>query len=179
MEQRTAKVIIGTAGGTAAKNSRTYKLALPTTWVEKMGISQTQRELELSFDGETITLSRRLSGQDFAEQKRASGHDVRILHFYNNSVLCSTLYADFTEQTLIVENEEVSFLKTAFGNNLHPTWEDFQQFLEERCIPRQRAGLREYLEALDLEEYDPLAMIEKTEGRMAEDQQRLTIEVLE
>lgn len=59
-----------------------------------------------------------------------------------------------------------------------PNWEDFQRFLEDRCIPRQRAGLREYLETLGLDEYDPLAIIEKTGGRMAEDQQWLTIEVL-
>jgi hypothetical protein len=31
---------------------------------------------------------------------------------------------------------------------------------------------------LGLDEYDPLAIIEKTGGRMAEDQQWLTIEVL-
>ena len=55
---------------------------------------------------------------------------------------------------------------------------DLADFLAERCIPRQRAGLREYLEALGLDEYDPFAIIEKTGGRMAEDQQWLTIEVL-
>ena len=40
-----------------------------------------------------------------------------------------------------------------------PDWKDFQNFLAECCIPRQRAGLREYLEALGLAEYDPLAII--------------------
>ena len=93
-------------------------------------------------------------------------------------MLCSTIYADFTAQTVVVENQPVPPIKTAFGNNLLPAWEDFQRFLEERCIPRQRAGLREYLEALGLEEYDPLAIIEKTGGRMAEDQQWLAIEVI-
>ena len=77
-----------------------------------------------------------------------------------------------------MENQAVPLVKTAFGNNQLPTWEDFQRFLEERCIPRRRAGLREYLEALGLEEYDPLAIIEKIGGRMAEDQQWLTMEVL-
>ena len=78
----------------------------------------------------------------------------------------------------MAENQAVSPIKTAFGNNPFPSWKDFQRFLEERCIPRQRAGLREYLEALGLDGYDPLAMIEKTGGRMAEDQQWLAIEVL-
>ena len=66
-------------------------------------------------------------------------------------------------------------VKTAFGNNPHPTWDDFQAFLEERCIPRQRAGLREYLEAIGVAEYDPLQIIQKTKGRMAEDQQWLEV----
>ena len=59
-----------------------------------------------------------------------------------------------------------------------PTWDDFQNFLEERCIPRARAGLREYLEALGLDEYDPLEIIKKTSGRMAEDQQWIEIKVI-
>lgn len=178
MEHRTAKVNISTAGGTAAKNSRTCKVTLPTTWLEEMGITEQQRQLELTFDGTTITLSRRHSGPDFAEQRKALGHEVRILRFYDRDDLCSTIYADFTAQTLTVENQAVPTIKTAFGNNLLPNWGDFQRFLEERCIPRQRAGLREYLETLGLDEYNPLAIIEKTSGRMAEDQQWLTIEVL-
>lgn len=77
-----------------------------------------------------------------------------------------------------MENQPVPPVKTAFGNNLLPAWGDFQRFLEERCIPRQQTGLREYLEALGLKERDPLAIAEKTGGRMAEDRQRLTIGAL-
>ena len=116
------------------------------------------------------------NGPDFAAQWRSLGHDVRILRFYDGEQLCSSIYADLTKQRIMVENQAVALVKTAFGNNVQPDWADFQDFLSERCIPRQRAGLREYLEALGLEEYDPLAIIEKTGGRMAEDQQWLTIE---
>ena len=116
------------------------------------------------------------NGPDFAAQWRSLGHDVRILRFYDGEQLCSSIYADLTKQRIMVENQAVALVKTAFGNNVQPDWADFQGFLSERCIPRQRAGLREYLEALGLEEYVPLAIIEKTGGRMAEDQQWLTIE---
>ena len=118
------------------------------------------------------------NGPDFAAQWRSLGHDVRILRFYDGEQLCSSIYADLTKQRIMVENQAVALVKTAFGNNVQPDWADFQDFLSERCIPRQRAGLREYLGALGLEEYDPLAIIEKTGGRMAEDQQWLTIEEL-
>lgn len=178
MERRTAKINISSAGGTAASGSKTCKVTLPTAWMEVMGVAAERRELELAFDGTKITLSRRLDGPELAKQKLALGHEVRILRLYDGNELCSTIYTDFTEQTVAVENQAVPLIKTAFGNNPFPTWEDFQRFLAERCVPRQRAGLREYLEVLGLEEYDPLSMIEKTGGRMAEDQQWLTIEVL-
>lgn len=178
MERRTARINIGTAGGTASKGAKTCKITLPTRWLETLGVTEEQRELELSFDGTRIILSLRSSGPDFAEQQRRYGHDVRILRFYDGKDLCSSIYADWTSQTVVVENQTVSPVKTAFGNNLLPTWEDFQHFLAERCIPPQRAGLREYLETLGLNGYDPLDIIEKTGGRMAEDQQWLTIEVL-
>lgn len=178
MERRTARVNISRAGGTAANGAKTCKVTLPTTWLETMGITEEQRELELTFNGAAITLSRRSSGSEFAEQQRVLGHEVQILRFYDSDTLCSTIYADFTVQTVVVENQAVPPVKTAFGNNSFPNWEDLQRFLAERCIPRQRAGLREYLEALGLDEYDPLAIIEKTGGRMAEDRQWLTIEVL-
>ena len=178
MERRIAKMNISSAGGTASTGSKTCKVTLPTSWVEAMGLDENRRELELAFDGTSITLSRRLDSSEFAAQQLAKCREVRVLRLYDGDTLCSTIYADFTGQTLAVENQAVPLVKTAFGNNPLPTWEDFHRFLEERCIPRQRAGLREYLEALGLEEYDPLAIIEKTSGRMAEDQQWLTVEVL-
>ena len=178
MEQRTAKINISSAGGTASQSSKTYKVTIPTTWLEAMGITAEQRDLVLSFDGKAITLSRRVSGPDFALQQRRLGHDVRILRLYDGEELCSSIYADMTSQLVVVENQEISTIKTAFGNNTLPNWTDFQNFLAERCISGQRSGLREYLEVLGLEEYDPLAIIEKTGGRMAEDQQWLTIEVM-
>ena len=178
MEHRIAEVNICSAKGIAGRGSKTCKITLPTTWVEALGVTIGHRELELTFDGTKITLSQHLSGPDFAERQLAQSHEVRILRLCDRDDLCSTIYADFTAQTVVVENQAVPTIKTAFGNNLLPNWEDFQRFLEDRCIPRQRAGLREYLETLGLDEYDPLAIIEKTGGRMAEDQQWLTIEVL-
>ena len=178
MERRIAKVNISSAGGTASKGAKTCKVTLPTTWLDAMGVSEAQRELELSFDGRQITLSRRLTGMEFAAQKRALGHDVRVLRFFDGDNLCTTIYADFTDEMVTEENDSRDPVNTAFGNNLLPTWADFMAFLEERCIPRQRAGLREYLEIIGVEEYNPIAIIQKTAGRMAEDNQWLSVEEL-
>ena len=178
MEKRMAKINISAAGGTAAKGAKTCKVTLPTTWVDALGINNEHREVKLSFDGEKITLARCLSVQEFVSQKRAQGHNMRRLRFYDGDRLCTTIYADFTDETLIAENHIDDPVKTAFGNNPLPDWTDFQAFLHERCVPKERAGLREYLEALGLDEYEPLAIIQKTGGRMAEDQQWIEMKVL-
>lgn len=178
MEKRKAKINISKAGGTAGKDAKTYKVTLPISWMKALEISQEDREIELSFDGKTITLSRTLSGTEFARHKQSIGHDVRKFSFYEVDKLCTTIYADFSDETLIAENHIDDPVKTAFGNNTLPDWADFQEFLEDRCIPRERAGLREYLEVLNLTEYNPLEIIQKTKGRMAEDQQWLEMEVL-
>ena len=178
MEKRYAKINISSAGGTAAKGAKTYKATLPTSWVNALGICETQRELELSFDGRQIVLSRRLTGEDFAAQKLAQKHDVRLFHFFEGDRLCTAIYADFTDKTLTAENHINNPVKTAFGNNALPTWADFHAFLEERCLPRDRAGLREYLETIGVGGYDPLEIIKKTSGRMAEDNQWLEMKRL-
>lgn len=178
MEKRMAKINISAAGGTAAKGAKTCKVTLPTAWIEAMGLNPERREAELTFDGNQIILTRRLLAQEFLKQKQKQGHELSRLCFYNGDTLCTTIIADFTDKTLVVENHIDDPVKTAFGNNPLPDWADFQAFLQERCIPKERAGLREYLESLGLAEYDPLEIIQKTAGRMAEDSQWLEVEVI-
>lgn len=50
-----------------------------------------------------------------------------------------------------------------------PTYEDYEVFLESRCFPKSRDKMKLILKDLDLPFYDPLMIIQKTEGRMAED----------
>ena len=178
MEKRLAKINISAAGGTAAKGAKTCKVTLPTAWVDTMGLNPQQRDVELSFDGKQIILTRRMSGQEFVRQKRALGHDLLLFRFYDGDRPCTTIYADFSDKTLAAENHVDNPIKTAFSNTPLPDWEDFQAFLRERCIPEERAGLREYLEMLGLAEYEPLAIIHKTGGRMAEDNQWLEVEMI-
>jgi len=178
MEKRTAKVNISSAGGTASKGAKTCKVTLPTSWVALLGIDKESRELVIAFDGKQIILSRYLPGEDFAVDKLEKKHDVRLFLLYDRDKLCTAIYTDFDDETLVVENHVSNPVKTAFGNKALPTWDDFQAFLEERCIPRERAGLLEYLEAIGVGAYDPIEIIKKTAGRMAEDDQWLKMEVL-
>ena len=53
--------------------------------------------------------------------------------------------------------------------------QDFLAFLADRCIPKTRKGLDYYLDAVGVPEYDPVLLVEKTQGRMAEDHKWLEI----
>lgn len=175
MEMRRGKVIASKAGGTAANGSKTYKLSLPSAWVNAMNLVGEDRRIVLSFDGASITVRPEQTIEQYRIARIKQGHELLEFRYYNGNDLCTLIYADKTEHDLCVENYTDNLVKTAFGKTVLPTWADLESFLEERCIPRQRAGLREYLEALGLDEYDPLAIIKKTKGRMAEDDQWLEV----
>ncbi len=177
MERRIAKLIVGKAGGTAGKNSKTYKVSLPTKWVSELSLADSK--MEMSFDGERIIISPHLSMAEFLEKKKSLGHKLIKFEFYDGEILCTKIVADFTDETLSVENTTEHIVKTAFGKNEAPTWKDFQSFLEERCVPKSRSGIREYLETIGVEIYEPLEIIKKTNGRMAEDNQWIKLEVVQ
>ena len=59
MEQRNSKLIIGMAGGTASASAKTYKISLPSSWVERLAVTEEDRELTLSFDGERIIIEKK------------------------------------------------------------------------------------------------------------------------
>jgi hypothetical protein len=85
------------------------------------------------------------------------------------------IHADFQNETVWIENHTDVILHRAFGINQNPSWKDFEEFLEERCFPRTRACMKLVLRDLGVDFYDPLAIIMKTQGRMAEDSQWLEI----
>ena len=58
----------------------------------------------------------------------------------------------------------------------NPTIEDYNEFLESRCFPRTRDKMKLVLRDLGIPFYDPYLIIQKTEGRMAEDDFWLKIE---
>jgi len=177
MEKRLAKVNISAAGGTAGKGAKTYKLTIPSTWIAALGITEDDRDVELTLDGDRIVVAKPMNMQQFAWRNFNTAHKLMTLLYHDAHGMCSRIFADFTDYTVCVENYTDNVVKTAFGKNTMPTWDDFIAFLEERCVPRERAGIREYLESLGLDEYDPIEIVKKTHGRMAEDDQ--WIEVIE
>ena len=91
---------------------------------------------------------------------------------------CTQILVDFRRERIEIVNTTDDIIHRAFGIKAKPTWEDFMEFLESRCFPRTRDQLRVVLKDLELDFYDPLAIVEKTQGRMAEDFQWLKITYL-
>ena len=173
METRNAKLIVNKSGGTASEKSKTYRVTIPNSWVEQLGISEDNREIELSFNGSEITVRRKQTMQEYKDTHNRN--KLLQLQFYHGDSRCTTILADETAKKVLIENHTSNPLHTAFGVNDNPDWQDYQSFLEERCIPKSRAGLQEYLNAIGVDEYHPLEIIRKTKGRMAEDQSWLEV----
>ncbi len=178
MERRAGNLIVQSPGGTAAKGAVTYKVSLPTAWINELGMTGDERRIELSFNGTAITISKRITPAEFTAEKKALGHRLLKLSFYNGEELCTSIVADYSDYSICVENYTNDVLWTAFGCDMMPSWEKYKSFLESRCLSRQRAGLRHYLDVLELDTYDPLEIIKKTGGRMAEDQQWIKVEAI-
>lgn len=100
---------------------------------------------------------------------------IRMSYMFRDE-LCTIIDVDEEKRRVNVRNYTNHFLKKAFGNNEHPTYEDYEEFLESRCFPRTRDKMKLILRELDLPFYDPMMIIEKTEGRMAEDDFWIRIE---
>ena len=85
---------------------------------------------------------------------------------------------DVDEQNRKVEihNYTKDYIARALGVIECPSFEDYEAFLESRCFPRTRDTMKLVLEDLGLPFYDPFMIIEKTEGRMAEDDFWIRIE---
>ena len=143
--------------------------------MKTLSIDPEDREVEISFDGERIVIEKPVDPKDFASNKIKEGHQVRQLNYYNGNEICTCIYADFTDKSLRIKNADQPNVLLAFGSNSLPTWEDFMAFLEERCVPRSRDGIGYYLNELGLDKYDPMEIVIRTEGRMAEDKQWLEV----
>ena len=76
-------------------------------------------------------------------------------------------------QKVKITNLTDDLLSRAFGINEKPSWSEYEAFLEYRCMPRTRYGIREELKSLGVDSYDPVLIIEKTKGRLYDDGQWL------
>ena len=88
------------------------------------------------------------------------------IEYYCKDMLTSTIRVDFGRHKINAVNHTDNLLHTAFGRQAQPSWDSFERFLQSRCFPKERKDCKYLLSQLGLMEYDPLAICEKTNGRM-------------
>jgi len=86
-----------------------------------------------------------------------------------DQMICTLIDVDDVNKKVKIRNYVDNAMFKAFGNNENPTYEDYLQFLENRCFPRTRDKMKLVLKDLDLPFYDPYLIVKKTKGRMADD----------
>ena len=132
--------------------------------MQQDGATEAQLAKQYKTSRQTISANfRRL--YDFSEHPTA---DSRIFYMHGDT-LCTVIDVDHRNEMVYVKDFHEKPLLTAFGKKDAPAWQDYQQFLTERCFPQSRAHSRQILRDMGLDFFDPEAITRKTRGRMAGD----------
>ncbi|MBQ7059035.1 MAG: transcriptional regulator [Firmicutes bacterium] len=122
-------------------------------------------------DGPVVRLIRILVEKpNLIEQFRIPEQELplRMLYYYRDE-LCTIADVDENQGLVEVINFTDRLQYRAFGSQRDVSINGFYEFLESRCMPKSRDKLELELRELGLPFYDPLLIIEKTKGKMAED----------
>ena len=104
----------------------------------------------------------------YLNQAPDNGYTMRMTLMYQNKP-CTAIDVNFLQNKIRIQNYTKDILHRAFGVKENPTWEDFNVFLQDRFFPKTRGNIKTVLAELGLQDYDPLQIVEKTNGRTAED----------
>lgn len=105
----------------------------------------------------------------------AMAYQMRLWYMHEDEI-CTIIDVDERKRLVKIYNYTKDYIFRAFGREERPTFEQYEEFLESRCFPKSRDKMKLILRELDLPFYEPLLIIEKTQGRMAEDNFWIKIE---
>lgn len=107
-----------------------------------------------------------VSGEEIIAPKKE--YPLRFWYMCPKGV-CTIIDVDEHSRKVRLHNYAENLLYRAFGCVEEPTYEQYEKFLESGCFPRTRDKMKLMLRHLELPFYDPMLIIEKTKGRMADD----------
>ena len=113
MEERIANIHINKAGGTAGETSKNYRISLPSSWINKLGIDEENKEVYIQFDGEAITIRKKVLTEynTYRVNAQKTNHNLKILFFYSSDVLTTKICADYTAKKVVIKNEDLCLKK--------------------------------------------------------------------
>lgn len=95
-------------------------------------------------------------------------YPLRLLYKCND-IINTIIDVDMLNRKVMFKNYTNNLLLRAFGSKEFVTYNEYEEFLESRCFPKTRDNIKIQLDSLGVPFYDPLLIIEKTKGRVAED----------
>ncbi len=98
------------------------------------------------------------------------------LYYMNGDDISTIIDVDVINRKVRFRNYTDDLLLRAFGIKERVTYEEYESFLESRCFPRERDMIKLELSALGLPYYDPFLIVEKTQGRLEDDDCWIRIE---
>lgn len=115
--------------------------------------------------------------QELIEDRIIPDHryPLRLWYMFKDKK-CTLIDVDEIDRKVFIKNYVSNIMYCAFGANNSPSFEEYEKFLESRCFPKTRDKMKIELNALDIPFYDPMLIIEKTQGRIAEDDFWIMIE---
>lgn len=124
-----------------------------------------------------LLLKMLLECPEYVEKMRVPEKEMplRLWYMYKEKV-CTLIDVDELKKVVKIRNYTDNLMFCAFGKENHPNYQMYEEFLESRCFPASRDKMKLILKDLGIPFYDPLLIIEKTEGRMAEDHFWIRIE---
>lgn len=99
------------------------------------------------------------------------------LLYLNGTKITTDILVDFINKSVVIKNYSSWPLELAFGINLHPSFDDFLNFIQDRCFPQNVDRPRLHLKELNLDAYNPLSIVKKTHGILSND--HMSIKFLE
>ena len=95
---------------------------------------------------------------------------VRLLYMSKDKVM-TVIDINDKEEKIKIKNFTDKIVFRAFGINESPDWNNYQEFLEDRCVSRTRYNIDEILKDMGMTEYNPFEFVKRTQGRMADDKE--------
>jgi len=102
-------------------------------------------------------------------------YPLRLKYFFRKQI-CTIIDVDERNRRIEIYNYQTELMFRAFGRLENPTYDEYEDFLASRCMPKERDKMKIQLRELDIPFYEPMLIIEKTQGRMVEDEFWIEIE---
>ena len=75
-------------------------------------------------------------------------YPLRLCYMYENQ-LCTVIDVDDRAQHVIIKNFVTDPVFVRLGKTKHPTYKEYEEFLESRCFPRTRDKMKIMLQATE------------------------------